>query len=521
MNYFFNARASDLRTEVLSGITVALALVPSSIAFSMIAGFSPLVGLYSSFVMGIVAAIFGGRPAMITASAGAIAVIFVGLIDELKQTYPEITGDEIIQYVFLTVIVGGVLQIVFGLLRLGKYMRLVPAPVLFGFLNGLAIIIFTSQLTHFYETDSDELLASQPLMMLIGFTIITMLLIWGFPKITKVVPSSLVAVIVVSLVVIGFSIDTKTVGDTLKEGQSIQGTLPPLTIPNIPDFWAGLIIVLPYAGILAVVGLLESLLTLNIIDQKTNSRGNSNRECLGLGAANVASGFFSGMGGCGVLGQSLLNINNGARNRISAIIAALLILIFILFGAKLVELLPMAALIGLMFMVAIDTFEWASLKIYKKMPTSDVIVMVLVTLITVFTHNLAVAVLIGILIAALAFAWENAIKIRVKGRIDLEGVKQYQVIGPLFFASVGNFEEKFDVEKDPAQVVISFKKSRVADMSAIETLNNLTASYQKAGKIVKLKYLSPDCREMLRNADEFIEINIEDDPSYKVMLDKI
>lgn len=521
LKYFWNREEASLKTELLSGITVALALVPSSIAFAMIAGFSPLIGLYSSFVMGVVAAIFGGRPGMITASAGAIAVIFVGLINDLRTEYPAITDGDILQYVFLTVILGGIIQILFGALRLGKYMRLVPTPVLFGFLNGLAVIIFTSQLSHFFDASSEELLPATELSILVLLTVITMLIIWALPKITKAVPSSLVAVVVISAVVIGFSIETKTVGDTLQAGQSIEGSFPPLTIPTVPDFWKGLWIVLPYVGILAIVGLLESLLTLNIIDQKTNSRGNSNRECLGLGAANVASGFFSGMGGCGVLGQSLLNVNNGARNRISAIIAATLILLFILFGAKWVEILPMAALIGLMFMVAIDTFEWASLKIYKKMPTSDVVVMILVTLITVFTHNLAIAVLIGVLISAIAFAWENAVKIRVRGRIDQHGVKQYQVIGPLFFASVGSFEEKFDVENDPNNVVISFKQSRVADMSAIETLNNITASYKKAGKKVTLKFLSPDCRKMLRDADEFIAINIEEDPSYKVMVDQI
>lgn len=518
INWFGLNNKINYRTEVLSGITVALALVPSSIAFAMIAGFSPLIGLYTSFIFGVVAVIAGGRPAMINASAGAIAVIFVGLIDELKTNYPSISDESILNYVFLTVIIGGVLQIIAGLFRLGKFMRLVPHSVLFGFLNGLAIIIFTSQLRHFYNIETGELLAQNSLLIMICFTAATMLLIWLFPKLTKAVPASLAAIIIITSVILGLGIDTQTVSDTLKEGQTINGSFPPLTIPNIPFTLDTLLLVLPYSVVLAIVGLLETLLSLNIVDQMTGTRGNANKECIAQGSANFVSGFFSGMGGCTVLGQTLLNINNNARARLSSLVGASLILIFILFGAEWVEMLPMAALVGLMFMVAVDTFQWSSLRIFKKMPKNDVIVMVLVTLITVFTHNLALAVLIGVLIAAVAFAWENAKRIRARKHIDEAGVKHYDIYGPLFFGSIRDFETKFEIEEDPQEVVVNFMESRVSDMSAIEALNNLTSRYQKLGKKITLTHLSPDCRKLLKNADKIIKINVNEDPTYPVML---
>lgn len=511
----------DYKTEVLSGLTVALSLVPSSIAFSMIAGFSPLIGLYTSFIMGVVAIFAGGRPGMITASAGAIAVIFVGLIKDLKELYPSIEDGTVLNYVFLTVIIGGILQVLFGVLRLGKFMRLIPHSVLFGFLNGLAIIIFTSQFDNFKVKETGELLPTLEFSLLLGFSILTMVFIWLFPKITKAIPASLAAIIVVSTIILGIGIDTKSVADTLKEGETIQGGFPPLTFPNVPFTFETLKLVLPYSVILAIVGLLESLLSLNIVDQMTGSRGNANKECIAQGTANIASGFFSGMGGCTVLGQTLLNINNKARARLSSLAAAIFILLFIMLFAKWVEMLPMAALIGLMFMVAVDTFQWSSLKIFKKMPTMDVIVMVLVTLVTVITHNLALAVLIGVLLAAVVFAWENAKRIRARKYIDEEGVKHYEIYGPLFFGSVRDFETKFDIASDPKEVLINFKESRVSDMSAIEALNNITAQYQKHNKKVTLTHLSPDCRNLLKNADAIIEVNIEEDPTYPVMLNTL
>jgi SulP family sulfate permease len=517
--YWFGLKNKiNYKTEVLSGITVALALVPSSIAFSMIAGFSPLIGLYTSFIVGIVAVLAGGRPAMITASAGAIAVIFVGLIDELKTKFPDISDESILNYVFLTVIIGGFLQLIIGVLRLGKFMRLVPHSVLFGFLNGLAIIIFTSQLRHFYNIETGELLEQKSLWIMIGFTAATMLVIWLFPKISKIVPSSLAAIIIISGIILGIGIDTQSVADTLKEGQTIKGSFPPLTIPNVPFSLDTFIIVLPYAAILAIVGLLEALLSLNIVDQMTGSRGNANKECIAQGSANFVSGFFSGMGGCTVLGQTLLNVKNKARARLSSLVAAGFILLFIMVGSEWVEMLPMAALVGLMFMVAVDTFQWSSLRVFKKMPTNDVVVMVLVTLITVITHNLALAVLIGVLIAAVAFAWENAKRIRARKYTDENGVKHYEIYGPLFFGSIQDFEVKFDIESDPDEVIINFMESRVSDMSAIETLNTLTSRYEAAGKKITLTHLSPDCRRLLKNADKIIRVNVDEDPTYPVML---
>jgi SulP family sulfate permease len=521
VNWFGLRNKINYKTEVLSGITVALALVPSSIAFAMIAGFSPLIGLYTSFVFGVVAVIAGGRPAMINASAGALAVIFVGLIDELKTNFPDISDETILNYVFLTVILGGVLQVLVGIFRLGKFMRLVPHSVLFGFLNGLAIIIFTSQLRHFYNIETGELLEQLSLWIMIGFTAATMLVIWLFPKLSKAVPASLAAIIIISGVILGLGIETQSVADTLQEGETIKGSFPPFTPPNLPFSLDTILLVLPYSAILAVVGLLETLLSLNIVDQMTGTRGNANKECIAQGSANFVSGFFSGMGGCTVLGQTLLNINNKARARLSSLVGALLILVFIMFGAEWVEMLPMAALVGLMFMVAIDTFQWSSLRIFKKMPKNDVVVMVLVTLITVFTHNLALAVLIGVLIAAVAFAWENAKRIRARKTIDAHGVKQYAIYGPLFFGSIQDFEAKFDIENDPQEVVVNFMESRVSDMSAIEALNSLTARYQEAGKKITLTHLSPDCRRLLKNADKIIQVNMNEDPTYPVMLNSL
>ncbi|MFA6872315.1 MAG: SulP family inorganic anion transporter, partial [Bacteroidaceae bacterium] len=379
----------NYKTEILSGLTVALALVPEAIAFAMIAGLSPLTGLYAAFVMGFVTSILGGRPAMISGATGAIAVIFAGLIMELKVLYPDIASEQIIYYVFATVILGGVLQIGVGALRLGKFIRLVPQPVMYGFVNGLAIIIFLAQLpsissvihknealTAFFssQTVTDNALLNSGFVNLgtmIGLILLTMLIIWRLPKITKAIPASLAAILVVSAIVIGFGIDTMTVADTLSPGESIKGGFPPFAVPDIPFTWETLQLILPYAGILAGVGLIESLLTLNIIDEVTESRGSSNRECIAQGVANVTSGFFSGMGGCAMIGQSLINTTAGARTRLSGIVASVMLLMFILFGSSVIERLPMAALVGLMFMVAIGTFEWASMRTFRKMPLSD------------------------------------------------------------------------------------------------------------------------------------------------------
>ncbi|OEY73763.1 SulP family inorganic anion transporter [Salegentibacter salarius] len=509
LNLFDFSQKVDYKTEILAGLTVALALIPEAVAFSLIAGLSPLTGLYAAFVMGLVTAILGGRPGMISGATGAVAVVIVSLAIS--------HGPE---YVFATVVLAGIIQVVAGLLRLGKLMRLVPHPVIFGFVNGLAVIIFMSQLNQFkVENATGDLVWMQgsQLFLMLGLVLITMLIIWGLPKLTKAIPATLVAVLVTFGIVLAFGIETKTVGDIA----SIQGGFPPFHIPMVPLNLDTFLLILPYAAIMAGVGLIESLLTLNIVDEITETRGRGNKECVAQGSANILSGFFSGMGGCAMLGQSLINVSSGARARLSGITAAVMLLIFVMFGAGLIEKVPMAALTGLMIMVAIGTFEWASLKTLNKMPKSDILVMVLVTVVTIVLHNLALAVIVGVIIAALVFAWDNAKRIRARKRVDEEGVKHYEIYGPLFFGSVQAFSDKFDVLNDPEDVVVDFSESRVVDMSGIEALNKLTERYKKQGKKLHLKHLSGDCRRLLSNADAIIEVNIIEDPNYKVATDKI
>jgi len=503
LNLFDLSQKVDYKTEVLSGLTVALALIPEAVAFAMIAGLDPLVGLYAAFVMGLVTSILGGRPGMISGATGAVAIVIAAL-----------AHSHGVEYIFATVILAGLLQVTAGMLKLGKLMRLVPHPVIFGFVNGLAIIIFMSQGDQFKD-DAGNWLTGMSLYLFVGLVLVTMLIIWLLPKLSKTIPASLVAILTIFGVVLFFDLDTRNVGDMA----SIQGGFPPFHIPSIPFTLDALIIIFPYAAIMAGVGLIESLLTLNIIDEITETRGRGNKEAVAQGVANVISGFFSGMGGCAMIGQSLINISSGARARLSGIVAAVMLLVFIMFGANLIERLPMAALTGLMIMVAIGTFEWASLKTLNKMPKSDIFVMVLVTLVTAVLHNLALAVIIGVIIAALVFAWDNAKRIRARKRVDEEGVKHYEIYGPLFFGSVTVFNEKFDVLNDPEEVVIDFKESRVVDMSAIEALNKITERYQKVGKRVHLKHLSKDCRVLLKNAEEIIDVNVLEDPNYKLVID--
>ncbi len=505
LNLFDFKQKVDYKTEVLSGLTVALALIPEAVAFAFLAGLSPLTGLYAAFVLGIVTAVLGGRPGMISGATGAVAVVFASL-----------SLSHGVEYVFATVILAGIIQVTAGLLRLGKFMRLVPHPVIFGFVNGLAIIIFMSQLDQFKDA-AGNWLTGMPLLILLALVFLTMLIIWGLPKLTKAIPATLVAILVIFGVVTAFNIDTKTVGDMA----SIKGSFPPFHIPMVPLNLETLVLIFPYALIMAGVGLIESLLTLNIIDEITETRGRGNKEAVAQGIANMLSGVFSGMGGCAMLGQSLINISSGARARLSGIVAAVMLLVFIMFGSGLIEQLPMAALTGLMIMVAIGTFEWASLKVFNKMPKSDVFVMVMVTLVTVILHNLALAVIVGVIIAALVFAWDNAKRIRARKRFDENGVKYYEIYGPLFFGSVGVFNEKFDVLNDPEEVVIDFAESRVVDMSAIEALNKITERYLKVGKKVHLKHLSKDCQTLLKNAEKVIDVNILEDPKYKVVVDKV
>ncbi|WP_127136312.1 SulP family inorganic anion transporter [Flagellimonas oceanensis] len=503
LNLFDFSQKVNYRTEILSGLTVALALVPEAIAFAFIAGLSPLTGLYAAFVMGLVTSILGGRPGMISGATGAVAVVIV----TLAQQYG-------VEYVFATVILAGILQLLAGILRLGKLMRLVPHPVIFGFVNGLAVIIFMSQMSQFKTVDG-EWLSGSTLYIFLGLVLLTMVVIWGLPKLTKVIPASLAAILLVFGIVFFFGLDTRTIGDIA----SIQGTFPPFHIPDLPFTWETLQIIFPFAAIMAGVGLIESLLTLNIVDEITETRGRGNKEAVAQGTANILSGLFSGMGGCAMIGQSLINTSNGARARLSGIFAALMLLVFIMFGSSLIEKVPMAALTGLMIMVALGTFEWASLKTFRRMPKSDVLVMVLVTLVTVFLHNLALAVLVGVIISALVFAWDNAKRIRARKSMDDEGVKHYEIYGPLFFGSTTLFAEKFDVLNDPEEVVIDFAESRLVDMSAIEAVNKITERYRKVGKKVHLKHLSRDCRRLLANADDIIEVNVLEDPTYKVVVD--
>ena len=503
LNLFDFSQKVNYRTEILAGLTVAMTMIPESLSFAILAGFPPLVGLYGAFIMGLITAIFGGRPGLISGGAGATVIVLIALMKSHG-----------LEYVFGAVALAGVIQILVGLLKLGKFIRLVPQPVMFGFVNGLAIVIFLSQLEQFKMTNSAsaEWLTGTPLLIMAGLVTLTIGIVILLPKITRKIPASLAAIMIVFAIVTVFGIDTKKVEDIA----SVSGSLPPFHIPNIPLDLETLQIIFPYALIMAAVGLTEGLLTLNLVDEITGSKGNSNRECVAQGSANILNGFFYGMGGCPMIAQTLVNLSAGARARLSGIVAALTILVIILVGAPVIGKLPMAALTGVMIMVAIGTFEWTSLKIFKRMPKSDIFVMVVVTLITVFLHNLALAVLVGVIISALVFAWDNAKRIRARKHVDENGVKHYEIYGPLFFGSVTAFAEKFDVKNDPHEIIIDFAESRVADMSAIEALNSLTNRYHKAGKTVRLQHLSPDCRSLLKNAEAIIDVNILEDPLYLV-----
>jgi sulfate permease, SulP family len=506
-NVFNSTQKVNYRIEILAGLTVAMTMIPESLSFAILAGFPPLVGLYGAFIMGLVTAIFGGRPGLISGGAGATVIVLIALMKSHG-----------LEYVFGAIVLAGVIQILVGLFKLGKFIRLVPQPVMFGFVNGLAIIIFMSQLEQFKTVINGNVhwLSGFPFLIMAALVMLTIGIVLIVPKFTKAVPSSLVAIIIVFAIVLIFNIDTKQVQDIA----SISGNLPPFHIPIFPLNLETFQIILPYGVIMAAVGLTEGLLTLNLVDEITATKGNSNKECLAQGSANILNGFFFGMGGCPMIAQTLVNLSAGSRARLSGIIAALTILVIILVGAPVIEKLPMAALTGVMIMVAIKTFEWTSLKIFKRMPKSDIFVMLVVMIITVILHNLALAVLIGVIISALVFAWDNAKRIRARKFIDETGAKHYEIFGPLFFGSVTNFTEKFDVINDPNEVIIDFKESRVADMSAIEALNVITNRYYKLGKKVHLRHLSPDCIQLLNNAEAIIDVNIIEDPTY-LLVDEI
>ncbi|QJD95323.1 SulP family inorganic anion transporter [Mucilaginibacter robiniae] len=507
--HLFNfSQKINYKTEVLAGLTVAMTMMPESLSFAILAGFPPLVGLYAAFIMGLVTSIFGGRPGLISGGAGATVIVLIALM----KTHG-------LDYVFAAVALAGIIQILIGLFKLGKFIRLVPQPVMYGFVNGLAVIIFMAQVEQFKTVINGHTtwLTGQPLLIMIGLVTLTIAIVMLLPKFTKAVPPSLVAIIVVFILVLSFGIHTKTVRDIA----SVSGGFPPFHIPQVPFSLDTLKTVFPYALIMAGVGLTEGLLTLNLVDEMTATRGNSNRECIAQGSANILNGFFFGMGGCPMIAQTLVNLSAGSRARLSGIIAALTILAVILFGAPVIERVPMAALTGVMIMVAIGTFEWLSLRVINKMPKQDVFVGILVAIITIWLHNLALAVLIGVIISALVFAWESAKRIRARKYVDAAGIKHYEIFGPLFFGSVTAFTEKFDVATDPTEVIIDFKESRVADMSAIAALNKLTERYQQAGKTLHLKHLSEECRMLLKNADDVIEVNIMEDPTYHVATDTL
>ena len=504
-NIFRKRKEYNLKNEFLSGLTVALALIPEAVAFSIIAGVPPLSGLYAAFFIGLIASIFGGRPGMISGATGAIAVVVAPLV-----------ASHGFEYLLAAVVLMGILQAIAGILRLGKFIRLVPHPVMFGFVNGLAILIFLAQFEQF-KGETGNWLTGSAMYLMAGLVALTMFIIWVFPKITKAVPASLMGIVIVSLIVIIFDVNTKSVGDIA----SISGGLPLFHFPEIPFTLETLKIIFPYSLIMAGVGLIESLLTLTLIDEITETRGRSNKECAAQGTANIVTGFFGGMGGCAMIGQSLINISSGGKNRISGIVAAVSLLLFILFGSGIIEKLPMAALVAVMFIVAIGTFEWASLKVFRKVPLTDVLVMVIVTLITIFMHNLALAVLVGVIVSALVFAWENSKNIRAKNFIDEKGIKHYEVKGVLFFGSVSRFHERFTPKRDPKEVVIDFADARVVDHSGIEALHKLTERYLKNGSILHLRHLSRDCRRLLKVSEDIIDVNILEDPKYKVVSDKL
>jgi len=501
LNLFDFSQKVDYKTEILAGLTVAMTMIPESLSFAILAGFPPLAGLYAAFIMGLVTAIFGGRPGLVSGGAGATVIVLIALMKS--------NG---IEYVFAAVALAGVIQILVGIFKFGKFIRLVPQPVMFGFVNGLAIVIFMSQISQFKLQGTETWMSGSSLYIMLGLVALTIAIVVGFPKITKAIPASLVAIIVVFAIVMSFGIQTKTVSDIA----SVAGGFPPFHVPNIPFNFEALKIIFPYALIMASVGLTEGLLTLNLVDEITATKGNGNRECIAQGSANILNGFFFGMGGCPMIAQTLVNLSAGSRARLSGIIAAITILIIILVGAPVIGKLPMAALVGVMIMVAIGTFEWASFKIINKMPKHDIFVGILVAAITVLLHNLALAVLIGVIVSALVFAWESAKRIRARKYVDENGVKHYEIFGPLFFGSTTAFAEKFDVQDDPSEIVIDFKESRINDMSAIDAVHKITERYAKLNKIVRLRHLSADSRLLLKNASGVIEVNILEDPTYKV-----
>ncbi|MDT0555732.1 SulP family inorganic anion transporter [Patiriisocius hiemis] len=519
------------KNDILSGLTVALALVPEAVAFAFVAGIDPLVGLYGAFMMGIVTALFGGRPGMISGATGAMAVVMVHLIQKGNEVGEALTAPVEnlgLQWLFITLLFVGAIQILAGVLRLGKFVRLIPHPVMMGFVNGLAIVIFLSQLGLFKENVDgvQQYMTGTNLWVMLGLVLLTMVIMFGLPKLTKKIPAALTAIIIVAAIVIFGKIDVSTVGSFIRDGggEGLQGGLPTFQdqiftlFYTIGDNWS---MILSTAFILAAVGLIESLMTLNLIDEMTETRGSGNRECVAQGSANILNGLFGGMGGCAMIGQSIINVNSGGRGRLSGAIAAVALLCFVLFGAPLIEQIPIAALVGVMFMVVIGTFAWSSFRILHKIPLSDAIVLIAVSAITVW-QDLAIAVIAGVIMSALTFAWQNATKIRARKKIKEDGTKVYEIWGPLFFGSTQAFNSKFDISNDPKAIEIDFIESKVTDHSGVEALRNIANKYVALGKEVTLTHLSPDCKALLLKWNPEFESIIKDsvdDPRYYVVTD--
>lgn len=524
MTEFITRRLPNAKNDILSGITVALALVPEAVAFAFVAGVDPLVGLYAAFMVGLITSVFGGRPGMISGATGALAVVMVSIVARGNDLGDP--GENLgLYYLFATVVLMGFIQILAGVFKLGKFVRLIPHPVMMGFVNGLAIVIFLSQLGMFKKSIGNQKiwLQGNELYLMGGLVGLTMLIMFFLPKIkfTSKLPEALIGILVVSGLVIGFNLDVATVGSFIRDGggEGLKGGLPVFQwelFDKIPLNWSTLTFILPYALILAAIGLIESLMTLNLIDDLTDTRGNGNRECVAQGSANVITGLFGGMGGCAMIGQSIINIKSGGRGRLSGIVAALMLLAFILFASSYIERVPIAALVGVMFMVVIGTFAWSSFRIWNKIPRSDAFVLILVSFLTVI-FDLAIAVFAGVIVSALVFSWENAKRIRARKRVKEDGTKVYEIWGPLFFGSISTFAQKFDIKNDPDHVEIDFVESRISDHSALEVIANLVKKYKAEGKSVKLKHLSEECKALLYKSDAlFQDIIIDDidDPRY-------
>ena len=527
----FNSFTENPKNDILSGLTVALALVPEAVAFAFVAGIDPLVGLYGAFMMGIVTALFGGRPGMISGATGAMAVVMVHMIAKGNEVGDALTvpiSNLGLQWLFITLLMVGGIQILAGVFRLGKFVRLIPHPVMMGFVNGLAIVIFLAQLGLFKENINGtmEWMTGSSLNIMLGLVTLTMLIMWGLPKLTEKIPSALVAIMIVAAITIFGGLEVSTVGSFIRDGggQGLQGGLPTFQfqvfsmLSTIGEHWP---LIISTAFILAAVGLIESLMTLNLVDDLTETRGSGNRECVAQGSANILNGLFGGMGGCAMIGQSIINVESGGRGRLSGIIAAVALLVFVLFAAPLIEQIPIAALVGVMFMVVVGTFAWSSFRIMNKIPLADAFVLIAVSAITVYV-DLAVAVIAGVIISALVFAWKNATMIRARKRMKDENTKVYEIWGPLFFGSIQNFNEKFDPRNDPDNVEIDFIESKVSDHSGIEAMKGIANKYLELGKNVKFTHLSPECKTLLMKANpkfaDVIEDSI-DDPRYHVVTD--